>query len=337
MDSNHFVERSECPACQSGNIGEIFACGFTESPIKDYLEWFYPRQGKIEYQYLQNASYLLGECVDCGTIFQKYIPDEFLSQKLYEEWIDPAEAYQRHLEQDDLGRFGEYAQEIVQLIAYFNVPAHQLHFLDFGMGWGKWVNMAQAFGCNCEGLEVSPTRIEHAKSQGLEVIGPEDIPHGKYDFINCEQVFEHIPEPLGTLQRLRRALKPGGLLKINVPDGSAVKKELSPDAWAVPRKASKCLNAVSPLEHINCYNRSSLLRMAELADLAQVEIPVSVQWNYNVNVKGFKGMVKGLLRPIYRRYVVKGNNIYFKSARPDIAKKSSGDEKASEFKEVISG
>jgi hypothetical protein len=52
--------------------------------------------------------------------------------------------------------------------------------------------------------------------------------------------------------------------------------------------------------------------MAELAALAPVDIPVAVQWHYNVNVKGLKGMVKGILRPLYRRYLSKGTSFYFR-------------------------
>ena len=57
--------------------------------------------------------------------------------------------------------------------------------------------------------------------------------------------------------------------------------------------------------------------MAELAGLEPLDIPVAVQWQYNVNVNGLRGMVKGLRRPLYCRYMHKGTGFHFKKPGPD--------------------
>ncbi|TKJ42320.1 hypothetical protein CEE37_01170 [candidate division LCP-89 bacterium B3_LCP] len=312
MSENHFLERKECPACKSLKLEQIYSCGFQQSPIREYLEAFYSGQGHIESKYLADASYILVECSDCGMIFQREIPDDFLSDKLYEEWIDPDLARKRHLEDYNLQKFKRYAQEILLLIGYVGKSLNELKFFDFGMGWGEWANVVRAFGCSCTGLEISPTRIEFARSQGLKIISPDKVPEGHYDVINCEQVFEHIADPLGTLRWLKTALKPGGLIKVNVPDGRGVKRYLSEDNWRSAGSGRKLINPVSPLEHINCYNRSGLIRMGEVCGLKSIDIPLSLQWKYSINIDGIGGILKGLLRPIYGRYWGRSTNVLFR-------------------------
>jgi 2-polyprenyl-3-methyl-5-hydroxy-6-metoxy-1,4-benzoquinol methylase len=317
MHTRRFVERKDCPTCTSQNVRGIYSCNYLNSPLKEYLESFYNPQGKIEFEYLEQAAYILNGCLDCGTIFQQSVPDEFLANKLYEEWIDPEKTFERHLERDDLNHFRRYAEEVILLIGYFGVPAFQIKMLDFGMGWGKWIAMAKAFGCDCKGLEISSSRIDFAGSQGIEVLTLKDIPPHSFDFINCEQIFEHIPQPLETLRCLQKVLKAGGMIKINVPNGSKIKPNLIKEQWASFAVSAESLNPVSPLEHINCYTRSSLIRMAAMAEMQPVDMPISLQWNSIVNVKGLKGIIKSLLRPFYVRYFSNKTNLYFKNRTPD--------------------
>ena len=86
------------------------------------------------------------------------------------------------------------------LFSFFKKPPIELQFLDFGMGWGKWCQMAKAFGCQVYGLELSKARIKYASSLGISVLSNEELNHYKFDYINADQVFEHITNPKNTLQ-----------------------------------------------------------------------------------------------------------------------------------------
>jgi len=311
MMGSHFLERTKCPACGESESREIYRCGFLEDPIRTYLENFYKFQGGIEIEYLEGSSYILEECRECGLIFQKHIFNNELMERLYEKWIDPEWAFEHEQEQKDFKRMTHYASEIMSVIAFLGREPRDLAFLDFGMGWGRWCRMAQAFGCHAAGTELSPARIENARKLGIEVVTWEEIPNREFDFINSEQVFEHIPEPMETLRHLTRALKPGGLVKIGVPEGSGIKKKLRVGHWSAAKKSKNSLNPVSPLEHINCFKRSTILQMADLAGLEPVRLSRRITKACSLNQKPIAAFVKRLLKPAYQRIFNKGTYQFF--------------------------
>jgi len=305
MESN-FIERTECPACGGAQSLEIYRCGFGEDPIKTFLDDFYRFQGGIEHEYLEGFNYVLEECRGCGLVFQKHILNDALMERLYERWIDPGQAIVHEQEQKDFKRLTHYASEIMSVVAFLGREPRELSFLDFGMGWGRWCQMAQSFGCHVAGMELSPARIENARKLGIEIVEWQDLPQREFDFINTEQVFEHIPEPLETLRHLVRALKPGGLVKISVPEGSGIRKKLRIGDWSAPKRSKNTLNPVSPLEHINCFKRSTIFQKAELTGLEPVRISGRITKAYRVNQKPLTAFFKALMKPAYQRIFNRG-------------------------------
>lgn len=300
MSNRWFERRKECPACTSVGFKTIYQSRYEEPPIRDYLVEFYSPQGAVEFEYLSEATYVLCECDVCGLIFQRDIPNEVLMEKLYGHWIDPQKALIRHQKQDDIGYHSHNAQEIMQIISYLRKKPSSIRFFDFGMGWGEWALMAKAFGCESYGADLSLDRREHAQSNGIKVVMWDEIPQYRFDFINTEQVFEHIPDPLRTLLHLRTALKTDGILKISVPNANDIKRRLRIMDWKARRESKNSLIPVAPLEHINCFRMSSLLKMASEAQMEVVFIPLSVQYRHVTNWSGAKGIAKNILLPIYR-------------------------------------
>lgn len=313
MSNPWFERRKECPACASGRFRTIYQSQYDEPPVKDYLADFYSPQGMVEFEYLNGATYILCECDVCGLIFQRDILNETMMEKLYEHWIDPKKAFSQHQKQDDLGYYSYYAQEIMQIISYFRKEPSSLCFFDFGMGWGKWALMAKAFGCDSYGTELSLERVEYAKSNGIKVIIWEEIPQHRFDFINTEQVFEHLPEPLQTLRHLKTALKPDGILKVSVPSANNIQRRLKIMDWKAPKGSKNSLNPVAPLEHINCFRKASLVKMASEAEMEEVFIPVIVQYRHMTNWSGPKRIAKNIFLPIYRNLLKKQNHIFLRN------------------------
>lgn len=94
--------------------------------------------------------------------------------------------------------------------------------LDVGCGSGAFLQVAQQLGWTCSGLELDPAAVKAARQQGLNVeVGSyerlEQYPKG-FDCIVCSHVLEHVYAPLDLLEKLYRALKPGGTLLLSAPN-----------------------------------------------------------------------------------------------------------------------
>lgn len=311
---NHWFEiREKCPACASSTFQQIYEAQYDEPPIKDYLDEFYSPHGGVEFEYLDGADYILCQCDVCGMIFQRDIPSETLMERLYEQWIHPEKALAHHQKKHGLEYYSRYAQEIMQIISYFEQKPSQLNFLDFGMGWGKWALMAKAFGCDSYGIELSEERITYAKLNGIKVIGWDEIQQHRFDFINTEQVFEHISEPLNTLKYLKAALRPHGVVKVSVPGANDIDRRLKIMDWKSPKGSANSLNPVAPLEHINCFRRSSLVKMAKAAGMEEVFIPMVKQYQHTTNWSGIRNIKKNIILPIYRNVLKRKNCIFLRN------------------------
>ena len=99
----------------------------------------------------------------------------------------------------------------------------------------------------------------------LEILAQDS---GPYDLIYSNQVFEHLEAPLQILKQLSDQLNSNGLVYIRVPDGRGVESELLKGGWRPE------LDAIHPLEHINCFTRKSLIGMAQRAGLKHIQAPL---------------------------------------------------------------
>ncbi|TVQ64951.1 MAG: class I SAM-dependent methyltransferase [Balneolaceae bacterium] len=311
MKQSYFKERNKCPGCHSESYKEIYESSYTETPIKDYLIDFYDPQGGVEFEYLEGEKYSLGECSFCGMIFQKFIPGDELMKRLYEVWIDPELARMDENRSHDFDFYSDYALELLQILSHFKNNPDEIEVFDFGMGWSKWLFMARAFGCVPYGSELSKERIDYAKSNGINVLSWDQIPDYSFDFINTEQVFEHISDPLETLQYLKQSLKPGGFLKVSVPPSGDIDARLRIMNWQAKKGTRKSLNAVAPLEHINCFKRDSIIEMGKIAGLKEVHFSLKSQYKYYFGWALNKKSIIKMLRPIFRNVLKRENYVLF--------------------------
>jgi 2-polyprenyl-3-methyl-5-hydroxy-6-metoxy-1,4-benzoquinol methylase len=233
-------------------------------------------------------------------------------ERLYEHWIDPAKALENRNSkfQSNPEIYTNHTKEIMTIGSFFKVCRSDTRFLDFGMGWGDWLLMADDLGYESYGLELSETRIKYAESKGIKVISWEQAEELCFDFINTEQVFEHISEPLETLKNLKSLLKPGGIIKISVPTANDIERRLGSMDWSAKKRSRNSLNCVAPLEHIQCFNRSSLIRMAEIAGMKELMVPVIEQWKHSSGWLKPKTFLRNLLIPIQRNILKKQNDIF---------------------------
>lgn len=324
----HFATRDNCPACLSMHSETLCAHNYAEPPMSKYIKAFYDATGPgAEFEYLDGAHYVLKECTNCKLIYQYEVPAPALMGRLYERWLEP-EAVRRLVAGDRSAQFYLWcAAEITRVLRFLGRPLEEVRFLDFGMGWGNWCLIAKGFGCEVFGTELSGVRVEYARRMGVEPVPWERLGEQRFDFINAEQVFEHLANPLETLRHLRVALKPDGLIRINVPPGTDIKHRLAIGDWLAPPDSDRSLNDVAPLQHINCFNFESLVAMARLAGLEEVKVeadllqPATTGGRLKSAVRQY---VHVLLPQWHEKRRRKSTNLCFRPARCFHPKKEEG-------------
>lgn len=294
------VARKKCPACHSKDSNLIYSLEYSSEEMKNYLNYFYKKENIIELSTLENHYYNLLKCNDCNLVYQEFEPNIHFSGVIYEKWIDPEKAFE-HEEVKRKNNRSRWTKEINFLIEATNKNPEDIFVLDYGCGWSTWLMIAKDCGINhIFGTELSPQRIRYAKEKGITLLSNSDIKNYKFDIINSEQVFEHLPTPFEDLELLTNSLSKKGILKISVPNGFDIGRRLNINDWQAPKGHFNSLNPVAPLEHLNCFTKYSMDRMAERAGLKNMEIhPNRV---FNDNKATFLGKIITRMRRMVQKF-----------------------------------
>jgi 2-polyprenyl-3-methyl-5-hydroxy-6-metoxy-1,4-benzoquinol methylase len=176
--------------------------------------------------------------------------------------------------------------------------------LDFGMGKGRWCQTAATFGFETYGLEYSERLHDLQLGTGYQVITPDELADCRFDFINAEQVFEHLNGPLETLQMLAQTLNSGGVIRISVPSGYGIETRIQRErAWAASKHSKNSLNSVRPLRHVNCFTGRSLIMMAAQAGLKWIKPSLARKLQSAIGLRDVirapASWLRRRLRPVY--------------------------------------
>lgn len=97
-----------------------------------------------------------------------------------------------------------------------------LEILDAGCGSGRLAELLRPFG-RVVGCDCSERALAHARGRGVEVfvadLNDADLGEARFDVVTAIDVLYHraIRDDRAVVQRLARALRPGGLLILNLP------------------------------------------------------------------------------------------------------------------------
>jgi 2-polyprenyl-3-methyl-5-hydroxy-6-metoxy-1,4-benzoquinol methylase len=117
------------------------------------------------------------------------------------------------------------------------------------------------------GVESSPAAARYARERrGLNVTenSGEEWPEGQFDLVTLWEVVEHLRRPVETLQRLVRALRPGGVMCVTTPNLGCWRRRLEGGKW---------FNIKNPT-HLAFYNRRTLSRLLRKCGLVEEVRPV---------------------------------------------------------------
>lgn len=264
-NNGRFIYRPSCELCGQDDPQILFSQDFSAGKTWDFLKTYY--KGKVSRELVGGTPFEICRCPGCGFIWQSHVLAGLWLDVLYEEWISPEDSLEK--ENDNRRRLNRQRAVQISLIPLLLRPweTRDMKVLDFGMGWGGWCTAAKAAGFQAFGAELSPARIAYAESRGIKVIRDLSLSRHKFEYINAEQVLEHVAEPLEIVRNLVGVLRPKGLVRIGVPDGS---RFLRRRFWRLWRPSN---DEVHPLEHINCFTHQTLVRLGETVKLKPLSSP----------------------------------------------------------------
>ncbi len=203
----------------------------------------------------------LVQCQACGLVYVSPRPDPEVLYKLY------SETYFRNPDSGTVG-YTNYLKDEPNIRRTF---ARRLKFLerfvapgrvlDVGCAAGFFLAEAQRRGWQAEGLDISAFAVKYSRDRlGLDTRHGNfldlDYPEITYDLITMWDVIEHVPDPMGYLDKAATLLRPGGILALATPDVDSLPARLTGRRW-VGYKLSE--------EHVYYFSTRTLTAMLDKA------------------------------------------------------------------------
>ena len=259
------IQRLDCPICRR-RAEPIFSRPYSHEDLQTFVKAFTRKE------ILADKPFEVRLCAACDLCFQTWV----MARDELDGWYSrptSAEAFRREIAEQRLHWFAHMTEEI--LVIRQLVREKRPRVLDFGCNWGKWASMALAHGCDVYGVEVNRDAAGFCASRGINIIGFDKLAAHHFDFVNVDQVAEHLADPLATIQSLASRLRAGGFLKLSTPGNPRLPRALR-EAQATGDNSvltTRTLDSLAPLSHVNLFTAHSLQRLGSDAGLESFRPP----------------------------------------------------------------
>ena len=256
-----FNKTLNCKICKKKGV-RIYKKNYTDANLINYLKKYYGNEKfKFFKNRLVNINFNLIKCNDCKFIWQENSPKEKFSFDLYEKIIDKKMSLKKSKKKFQI-RKHKNNSEINFIINQFN--SNKVNILDFGAGWGHWLNSGDKLKFNPYALEMSEHRKKYISNLGIKILDYDKL--GKYrdffNYIRLDQVVEHVSDFRNIFRLIKKLAIKDCIFYLSVPDG----KDIIQNKTKI--KLEK--GAVQPLEHLNCFSRYSLIKLLKFEGFKKI-------------------------------------------------------------------
>jgi ubiquinone/menaquinone biosynthesis C-methylase UbiE len=213
-------EPRPCPLCQATRA----------EPFLDTRK--YSTDG-VEYQVVS--------CPDCGLLYTRPAPGAGELRSLYDETYMPYRTAGSSskiekpplLSVKGLTEMFHRTMQWERRLALKGIRPGRI--LDVGCGSGDFLGSLAHLGWETYGTDLSEAGAELARARGIQAyrgdLSAAAFPDDFFEVVTLWHVLEHVPDPLEQLAEIRRVLKPGGLLVVEVPNARSATFSLTKAKW----------------------------------------------------------------------------------------------------------
>lgn len=297
-----FEKRSNCPICSAQNLQLLFKREFADPDFQSFLkiEPTYGEHFRADMQngLLNDQHFYIMKCNSCTFIFQQYILNNTGMQKLYDKWMEPDEV--RRIT-NSFGNFSDLMANYVHRLKYGeqHFTKRPINLMDWGAGIGNFCKLAKdmpAYVVTAYDFSGEKNRELTEYKIDTRTIG--QLHEKEFDFINIDQVLEHVSDPVGLLKECSKFLSDTGLIFVSTPDCSAIEKLIQRNN--LNNQFHECL---SPHQHINAFTNKSMKAAANHAGLKTVFNPFLQIKTSVTTSQSLKMNIKNLVKPFFRQYL----------------------------------
>ena len=158
-------------------------------------------------------------------------------------------------------------------------------FLDIGCATGMLIESMKGEGWEVRGVDICRESAEYGKAhRGVDIfpgtLEEAHFPDGRFGVVHFSHLIEHVPDPRGFLDEVRRILSPGGFAVITTPNIDGFQARLFGSAWR---------SAIA--DHLVLFSKKTLVRLLQETGF---EIMQTVTWG---------GLAAGTAPPLIKRPV----------------------------------
>ena len=209
-------------------------------------------------------------CGGCGLVMSDPQPDDDTLERIY------TETYFIGSDRDDLDvqtgflKRGTARLQLAEIIAYVEDRGPgptRPRVLEVGCGNGDFLMEARDAGFDIQGVDVSESAVAIANrilGEGTARAGRlEDlnIAEGSLDIVVLADVIEHVRDPAHLMNRVRRILKPGGVVFVATPSLDSLSARLMGRFWVEYK-----------LEHLFYFDQRTISRLLVQAGFGNIAV-----------------------------------------------------------------
>jgi SAM-dependent methyltransferase len=147
---------------------------------------------------------------------------------------DPTVDYELELDDPRTTRAYEWCG-IQTIVEHLEPSQHSIRWLDFGCGLGGLVRSAREQGIDIVGFDQGYA-ARRERERGIPTVDRQVVDTGKsaFDVVTAIEVLEHLVDPMTTLHRIARLLRPGGALFVTTGNAAPFRGRLEKWSYVQP-------------------------------------------------------------------------------------------------------